>query len=348
MTGGPVKVLIVDDAPIVRNVLTKELSRDSRIEVVGAAEDAYQARDMIIERNPDVISLDLLMPRMDGLEFMEVLMKHWPMPIIVLSSIVDDHWDQAIRALELGAIEVFAKPNPEDPVAFKAMLARLTDTLVWAARIDMNEVLQKKKIQSKPSPLKSPSLARAADKIIAIGASTGGAEALRNIIPLLPPTTPGILIVQHMPEHFTHSFAQRLDQMSQIEVKEAEDGDEVYPGRALLAPGDHHMRLKNKNGKYVVDIVKGPLVSRHRPSVDVLMQSVADTAGAEGVGVMLTGMGNDGAKGMLSLRERGARTIAQSEETCVVFGMPREVLNNGGAETAVPLPDIASKLMSLV
>ena len=145
MTGGPVKVLIVDDAPIVRNVLTKELSRDARIEVVGAAEDAYQARDMIIERNPDVISLDLLMPRMDGLEFMEVLMKHWPMPIIVLSSIVDDHWDQALRALELGAIEVFAKPNPEDPVAFKAMLARLTDTLVWAARIDMNEVLQKKK-----------------------------------------------------------------------------------------------------------------------------------------------------------------------------------------------------------
>ena len=348
MRGGLVKVLIVDDAPIVRNVLTKELSRDSRIEVVGAAEDAYQARDMIIERNPDVISLDLLMPRMDGLEFMEVLMKHWPMPIIVLSSIVDDHWDQALRALELGAIEVFAKPNPEDPVAFKAMLARLTDTLAWAARIDMNEVLKKKKIQSKPSPLKSPSLARAADKIIAIGASTGGAEALRNIIPLFPPTTPGILIVQHMPEHFTHSFAQRLNQMSQIEVKEAENGDEVYPGRALLAPGDHHMRLKNKNGKYAVDIVKGPLVSRHRPSVDVMMRSVADTAGAEGVGVMLTGMGNDGAKGMLSMRERGARTIAQSEETCVVFGMPREVLNSGGAETAVPLPDIASKLMSLV
>ena len=151
-----------------------------------------------------------------------------------------------------------------------------------------------------------------------------------------------------MPEHFTHSFAQRLDQMSQIQVKEAEDGDEVYPGRALLAPGDHHMRLKNKNGKYVVDIVKGPLVSRHRPSVDVLMQSVADTAGTEGVGVMLTGMGNDGAKGMLSMREQGARTIAQSEETCVVFGMPREVLKNGGAETSVPLPDIASKLMSLV
>ena len=148
MTGGPVKVLIVDDAPIVRNVLTKELSRDSRIEVVGAAEDAYQARDMIIEKNPDVISLDLLMPRMGGLEFMEVLMKHWPMPIIVLSSIVDDHWDQALRALELGAIEVFAKPNPEDPVAFKAMLARLTDTLVWAARIEMNEVLQKKKIST--------------------------------------------------------------------------------------------------------------------------------------------------------------------------------------------------------
>ena len=348
MTSGPVNVLIVDDAPIVRNVLTKELSRDARIEVVGAAEDAYQARDMIIERNPDVISLDLLMPRMDGLEFMEVLMKHWPMPIIVLSSIIDDHWDQALRALELGAIEVFAKPNPEDPVAFKAMLARLTDTLVWAARIDMNEVLQKKKIQSKPSPLKSPSFARAADKIIAIGASTGGAEALRSIIPQLPPTTPGIVIVQHMPEHFTYSFAQRLDQMSQIEVKEAVDGDEVYPGRALLAPGDHHMRLKNKNGKYVVDIVKGPLVSRHRPSVDVLMQSVADTAGTEGVGVMLTGMGNDGAKGMLSMRKRGARTIAQSEETCVVFGMPREVLNNGGAETSVPLPDIASKLMSLV
>jgi two-component system chemotaxis response regulator CheB len=285
---------------------------------------------------------------MDGLEFMEVLMKHWPMPIIVLSSIVDDHWDQALRALELGAIEVFAKPNPEDPVAFKAMLARLTDTLVWAARIDMNEIMQKKKIQSKPSPLRSPSLARAADKIIAIGASTGGAEALRSIIPLLPLTMPGILIVQHMPEHFTHSFAHRLDQMSQIEVKEAEDGDEVYPGRALLAPGDHHMRLKNKNGKYVVDIVKGPLVSRHRPSVDVLMQSVAETAGAEGVGVMLTGMGNDGAKGMLSMRERGARTIAQSEGTCVVFGMPREVLNNGGAETAVPLPDITSKLISLV
>ena len=150
MTGGPVKVLIVDDAPIVRNVLTKELSRDARIEVVGAAEDAYQARDMIIERNPDVISLDLLMPRMDGLEFMEVLMKHWPMPIIVLSSIVDDHWDQALRALELGAIEVFAKPNPEDPVAFKAMLARLTDTLVWAARIDMNEVLQKKRSRANP------------------------------------------------------------------------------------------------------------------------------------------------------------------------------------------------------
>ena len=266
MTGGPVKVLIVDDAPIVRNVLTKELSRDSRIEVVGAAEDAYQARDMIIEKNPDVIYLDLLMPRMDGLEFMEVLMKHWPMPIIVLSASVDDHWDQALRALELGAIEVFAKPNPEDPVAFKAMLARLTDTLVWAARIDMNEVLQKKRIQSKPSPLKSPSLARAADKIIAIGASTGGAEALRNIIPLLPPTTPGILIVQHMPEHFTHSFAQRLDQMSQIEVKEAEDGDEVFPGRALLAPGDHHMRLKNKNGN---DLFKKPItVNSNKKSLE--------------------------------------------------------------------------------
>ena len=180
---------------------------------------------------------------------------------------------------------------------------------MWAAKIDMGDVMKEKKIHSKPSPLKAHSLDQAAEKVIAIGTSTGGAVALRYILQNLPPTTPGILIVQHMPEHLTHSFAKQLDQISQIEVREAADGEEVHPSRALLAPGNHQMRLKTKDGKYVVDVVKGPLVSRHRPPVDVLMQSVAEAAGAEGVGVMLTGMGNDGAKGMLAMREQGARAI---------------------------------------
>lgn len=346
MRSSRVRVLVVDDSATVRSLLTRELGRDSRLEVVGAAEDAYRARDMIVETKPDVITLDLAMPRMDGLEFIEILMKHWPIPIVVLSSIVEEQREKGVRALELGAVEVFAKPRADDPLGFKGLLSRLVETLLWAARVDVTGSHRPTTHQvDQVAPTVRSMLS---EKIIAIGASTGGTEALRTVLTPLPISAPGIVIVQHMPEHFTRSFAERLNHFAQIEVKEAEDGDEVFSGRALLAPGDHHLQLHKRGNRFVVSVSMGPLVSRHRPSVDVLFHSVAEAARAQAVGIILTGMGSDGAKGMLAMKNAGARTIAQSEETCVVFGMPREALANGGAEVAVPLTDIPAKLMTLI
>ncbi len=346
MNSQPVRVLIVDDSSLVRNVLTREFSQDERIEVVGAAEDAYHARDMIVEVNPDVITLDLEMPRMSGLEFISVLMKHWPVPIVVFSSVVEGRREMGVKALELGALDVFAKPRFDDPNGLKAVINRLADVVVRSAQVDVKSHRPGWSHATKQEPVRPTVSSMTSDKIIAIGASTGGTEAIRSVLAPLPVSIPGIVIVQHMPEHFTRSFAERLNQLSQIEVREACDGDEVYSGLALIAPGDYHMRLRKTGGRYTVEVKKGPLVTRHRPSVDVLFHSVAEAARGHAVGIILTGMGNDGAAGMLAMRKSGAHTFAQDEESCVVFGMPREALNNGGAQQAVPLKDIPAKLLS--
>jgi two-component system chemotaxis response regulator CheB len=340
----PARVLIVDDSAVIRSVLSREFSKDPRIEVVGAASDPYEARDLILQLKPDVLTLDLEMPRMDGLEFITVLMKHWPMPIVVFSSLLEGRREISMKALELGAIDVFPKPKADLTHGLQELMGRLIDVVVRASQVTVRPRENTESAPVRPSQL----LKTTTNKVIAIGASTGGTEAIREVLQRMPGSAPGIVIVQHMPEFFTKSFAERLNRLCEIEVREAEDGDEVRDGLALLAPGNFHMLLRRNGARYIVAIKQGPPVSRHRPSVDVLLQSVAESAGNNAVGVILTGMGADGAKGLLAMREAGARTLAQDEATSVVYGMPREALLNGGAEKALPLEKVTDGILALL
>lgn len=337
-----IRVLIIDDSAFVRKTLQEELAKYEDIEVVGTAGDPYIARDKIAELNPDVLTLDLEMPRMDGLTFLARLMKFHPLPVVVVSSLAPENSAAALKAFELGAVEVISKPGsqysvPSDP-------GRLARSLRAAAC---------SKITRLPDPANQPSLPpqsvfahlETTHKVVAIGASTGGTQAIEAVLHGLPATTPGTVIVQHMPEHFTKAFADRLGKVCAMEVREARDRDHVIPGVALVAPGNRHMVLQRSGSIYQVQIKDGPPVYHQRPSVDVLFHSVARNAGVNAVGVILTGMGADGAKGLLAMREQGARTIAQDEHTSVVFGMPKEAVRLGAAESVVPLDRVAKTIL---
>ncbi len=340
-----IRVLIVDDSALVRKVLTMELSKYGDIEVVGSAVDPYAARDKIVRLRPDVVTLDLEMPRMNGLAFLAKLMKYYPLPVVVVSSLTPMNSEAAIRALELGAVEVICKPGS----AYRT--PEISHQLIHAVRAAASAQITKQQETSETSAAGSvtyPSHFQATNNVLAIGASTGGTQAIESILRNLPPTSAGTLIVQHMPEQFTTSFARRLNEICPMEVREARDNDPVVPGVALVAPGNRHMLLQQSGARYLVRIKTGPAVNHHRPSVDVLFQSVARVAGSSAVGVLLTGMGADGAKGLLAMHEKGAHTLAQDEQTCVVFGMPREAIKLGAVDDVMAIQHIPRAIVSFL
>jgi two-component system chemotaxis response regulator CheB len=342
-----IRVLIVDDSAVVRKVFNNELSRERGIKVIGTAPDPYVARDKIVKLRPDVITLDIEMPRMDGITFLKKLMKYYPLPIIIVSSLTPKGGKMALEALASGALEVISKPSAAYSVG--DMSVQLADKIRAVARVNVKERLNS---VHRSDPVKPVTLSRAltasTNKIIAIGASTGGTEAIKTVLTPMPPNSPGIVIVQHMPAQFTTSFAERLDSLSEIHVKEAKDGDSVVNGQALLAPGNFHMLLKRSGARYYVQVKKGPLVHHQRPAADVLFRSVANYAGANAVGIILTGMGSDGAAGLLEMKKAGARTVAQDEKSCVVFGMPKEAIKLGAAEKVVSLGDITKTALKMI
>jgi two-component system chemotaxis response regulator CheB len=343
----PIRVLIVDDSAIVRKILTEALAGEPDLEVVGSAPDPYVARDKILALRPDVLTLDIEMPRMDGLTFLKKLMHFHPMPVVVISSLTQPSCRIAVEALEFGAVEVLAKPG--GPYSVGELRHSLASKIRAAAasRVRRPAPPEEHSVRGKTPPPASPLHSSIAnDTVIAIGASTGGTEAIATVLTKLPASVPAILIVQHIPPQFSRAFANRLNDICEFEVKEAEEGDAVRPGRALIAPGDYHMLLRSSAGRYWVSVKTGPRVCYQRPSVDVLFSSVADTAGNRAIGVLLTGMGADGSQGLLKMRRAGARTIAQDEASCVVFGMPREAILLGAAEQVMALPHIANGILT--
>lgn len=337
-----INVLVVDDSAVVRKILTQELSKFPDINVIGTAVDPYVAREKIVQLRPDVITLDLEMPRMDGLSFLAKLMKHFPMPVVVLSSLTRDKSEAALQALKLGAIEVLGKPGSS--FSTQNISQRLAEAIRVAAKANVTQRVLPANVTTS---LHSSGLTglQTTYQVVAIGASTGGTKALESVLAPLPVSFPGTVVVQHMPEHFTRTFAQHLNESSQITVREAEDGDSIVPGQALIAPGNRHMVIERSGGTYRVKLKDGPRVHYQRPAVDVLFQSVAEQAGKNVVGVILTGMGADGAKGMKDMHDSGAYNIAQNEESCVVFGMPKEAIKAGGVDEVVALNDIPNAMI---
>ena len=344
-----IKVLIVDDSAVVRSILNRELSRIPDIEVVGTAPDPYVAREKIVALKPDVITLDVEMPKMDGITFLEKLMHHFPLPVIILSSLTPKGCETALKALELGAVEVMHKPELDLSYKLQEMILLLVDKIRSAAATKYRfSYRSNKEPKLKPVVVNSSSMLKTTDKILVIGASTGGTEALRYVLPSLPASFPGILVAQHMPENFTNSFSKSLNSICQMEVREAKDNDTIHPGLVLIAPGNYHMLLRRSGARYYVQVKDGPLVCRQRPSVEVLFKSAAKYAGKNCIGLILTGMGNDGAEGMLELKAAGAHTIAQDEKSCVVFGMPKEAIKCGAAVEVVSLEHIPERLVRLL
>ena len=341
-----IRVLVVDDSAIVRQILTQGLSADPAIEVVATASNPYIARDKILQYKPDVLTLDVEMPRMNGVEFLRRLMPQYPMPVLMVSSLTERGKQITVEALEAGAVDFVTKPGSDVQRGLNAMLAELRVKVKIVAHANVSQWRNPEYRPTPHKPLQSRALAESTNKIIAIGASTGGTEAIRYILRELPADTPGIVIVQHMPPGFTKMFAERLDEQSAMEVKEAETGDRVLRGRVLVAPGDYHMRVTRSGGVYLVECKQAEKVCGHRPSVEVLFKSVASAAGSNGVGVILTGMGNDGAKGMVAMRQAGATTLAQDEPTSVVFGMPKVAYESGGTDTLLPIQHISGKILS--
>jgi two-component system, chemotaxis family, protein-glutamate methylesterase/glutaminase len=339
-------VLIVDDSAIVRRILTEALSGESDIQVVGTAPDPYVARDKILSLRPDVLTLDIEMPRMDGLTFLKKLMHFHPMPTIIISSLAQPSCAAALQALEFGAVDVLAKPG--GPYSVGELRHDLANKVRAAAAARIRHAdPPASSCETKPSPparLAAPALPPGT--VLAIGASTGGTEAIAKVLQCLPNSCPGIVVAQHIPAQFSRAFAKRLNSLCAMDVKEAEDGDTLRSGLALIAPGDFHMLLRDSGGRHYVSVKTGPRVCYQRPSVDVLFCSVAEVAGPDAVGVLLTGMGNDGAQGLLKMRQAGAHTIAQNEATCVVYGMPREAVQLGAAAEVLPLPAIAEAILA--
>jgi len=338
-----IKVLIVDDSAMVRKVLTRELSKAPEIEVVGTAPDPYIGRDKIVFLEPDVLLLDIEMPKMDGLTFLEKLMRYYPMPVIIVSSLAKEGCEVALRALELGAVEVMAKPGAAYTV--QDLSEQLIEKIKAASQIKRFERVLPKRESSATKPIVTKTFFKTTNKIVAIGASTGGAEAIKQVLIGLSVEIPPVLIVQHMPEHFTKAFAECLNSLCKFEVKEAEDGEIVSPDKVLIAPGNRHMVLKRSGAQYRVEVKNGPLVYHQRPSVEVLFTSVAQSVGPNAVGVILTGMGKDGATGLLEMKNAGAFTIAQDEESSIVYGMPKEAATIGAVHRIASLDQIAKILI---
>jgi len=353
-----IRVLIVDDSAVVRQTLSAILTTDPMIEVMGVASDPFFAAKKIQNEVPDVITLDIEMPRMDGLTFLRKIMAQHPIPVVVISSLTIKGTETALRALEYGAVEIITKPQMNTKLFIEESKIRLCDAVKAAAQAHIHRrshtsemIVQPKLSADAILPAanipKNASMIKTTEIVVAVGASTGGTDALLTFLKGLPPDCPGVVIVQHMPEIFTRSFANRLNELCTISVKEAEDGDTVIRGRALIAPGNHHMLLKRSGAKYYVEIKDGPLVNRHRPSVDVLFRSTARYAGANAIGIIMTGMGDDGARGLLEMKEAGAKTIAQDKESCVVFGMPQEAIKLGAADHITPLDNIANQMLRI-
>jgi two-component system, chemotaxis family, protein-glutamate methylesterase/glutaminase len=351
-----IKVLIVDDSAVVRQALEKTLSSDSAIEVVGLASDPYIAAKKMQQVEPDVITLDVEMPRMDGITFLQKLMAQHPIPVVLCSSLAGKGSETAIKALESGAVDIIHKPQLGTKQFLEESRILICDVVKAAAETKLNrkqtpakKVQPAKKLTADAMLPKSKSRAmvQTTEKIVVVGASTGGTEALRVFLEALPSDSPGMVIVQHMPENFTTAFANRLNSLCQVTVKEAADNDSVVRGRVLIAPGNRHAMLKRSGARYYVEVKEGPLVSRHRPSVDVLFRSASRYAGKNACGVIMTGMGDDGAKGLLEMKECGAVTIAQDEASCVVFGMPNEAIKLGAAGKVLPLSGIAGEVIRL-
>jgi two-component system, chemotaxis family, protein-glutamate methylesterase/glutaminase len=346
-----IRVLIVDDSALVRQTLEEILSSDPQIEVMATASDPFVAAERLREEVPDVITLDIEMPRMDGITFLQKLMVQHPIPVVICSSLAEERSESTLKALEYGAVEIIQKPKLGTKQFLEESRVHICDAVKAAAQARVKRFLEPRKIEPKRTAdaviakPKTKAMIETTEKIVVVGASTGGTEALRVFLEALPPDTPGIAIVQHMPENFTAAFARRLDGICRMSIKEAEDNDTLIRGRALIAPGNRHMLLKRSGARYFVEIKEGPLVSRHRPSVDVLFRSAARYAGRNCVGVIMTGMGDDGAKGMLEMKEAGAATIAQDEKSCVVFGMPNEAIKLGAVDRIVPLEKVAAEVL---
>lgn len=356
------KVLIVDDSALIRSVLKEIINSQSDMEVVGAAPDPYVARDMIKKYNPDVLTLDVEMPRMDGLDFLEKLMRLRPMPVVMVSTLTERGSDVTFRALELGAVDFITKPKLDISRGLQQYSDEITDKIRAAARAKIkklhaftqNQVRNPAEQQPplpNPSPVvqhQVPALGNAfmtTEKVILVGASTGGTEAIKDFLIELPPDCPGILITQHMPEAFTRSFANRLNNLCRITVKEAEHNERILPGHAYIAPGHSHLLIKKNGANYVTELSQAAPVNRHRPSVDVLFRSAAEIVGKNAIGIIMTGMGKDGAQGMLEMKHAGAFNFAQDEASCIVFGMPKEAIAVGAVDEIITIKDMAHAVM---
>jgi two-component system, chemotaxis family, protein-glutamate methylesterase/glutaminase len=349
MKNSKIKVLVIDDSALIRGVMKEIINRENDMECVGAAPDPLVAREMIKALNPDVLTLDVEMPRMDGLDFLERLMRLRPMPVLMISTLTEGGSDITFRALELGAVDFFYKPKLDIARGMEEYAIEITDKIRAAAQARVRKTLIAPSMQEKFSAdAILPSAAgrfSSTEKLIVIGASTGGTEAIKEVLTNLPADAPGVLVAQHMPEHFTKSFADRLNSLCKISVKEAEHNERILPGYAYIAPGHSHLLLKRSGARYIVELNQGPLVNRHRPSVDVLFRSAANVAGANALGIILTGMGKDGVQGLLEMKQAGSHTIAQDEASCVVFGMPKEAIAAGGVREVLPLQSIAHRTM---
>jgi two-component system chemotaxis response regulator CheB len=345
---GKIKILIIDDSALVREALKEVFSTDSELEVIGMANDPYEAAKMLRTAVPDVITLDLQMPRMDGLTFLRKLMQQHPIPVVVISSLTQKGKESAMKALEYGAAEVVTKPKINSSSDFASSSEKLCHTVKAASKAKLSILKSSPTVKRSQDLDDLPKHRVIRDTIIAMGASTGGTEAIKTVLQTMPSNGPGIVIVQHMPAGFTHQFAMRLDRECPVSVKEAEDGDKVEPGKVLIAPGNMHMYLRKSAGQYFVSVKHGDPVNRHMPSVDELFFSVAKIAGKKALGVLMTGMGKDGAKGLLEMKKNGARTIAQDEKSSVVFGMPREAIHIGGADFVDSLSDITPRLVKIL
>lgn len=348
-----VRVLIVDDSSVVRQTMSEILSSDPDIEIMGTAADPLIAAERLKDEVPDVITLDVEMPRMDGLTFLKKIMTQHPIPVVMCSSLTAGGSETAMKAFEYGAVDIIEKPKVGAKQFFEESKVRLCDAVRAAALARISKLRERSSLAvpklTADAVIEKPlsrSMIQTTEKVVVVGASTGGTEALRIFLECMPPDAPGIVIVQHMPEKFTEAFAKRIDGLCRISVKEACNDDSVIRGRALIAPGNRHMLLKRSGARYYVEIKDGPLVCRHRPSVDVLFRSAARYAGKNAVGVIMTGMGDDGAKGMLEMKEAGAFNIAQDEESCVVFGMPKKAIELGAVDKVLALDRIPETVLA--
>ncbi len=346
----PIKVLIVDDSALIRALLKEIIQQDPELQLVGQAPDAYVARDLIKQLDPDVITLDIEMPRMDGLTFLEKLMNARPTPVVMISSLTESGSEATFRAMELGAVDFVAKPKLGIREGMEAYADDIRDKIKAASRARLHKprAAVKPPDSSDKAPREGRSPIVGTEKIIAIGASTGGTEAMKDVLIDLPADSPGIVITQHMPPGFTRTFAERLNRLSRLHVVEAKGGERILPGHAFVAPGDHHLLVERSGANYVTRLSDGPQVHRHRPAVDPMFESVAQCAGRNVIAALLTGMGKDGAIGLKAIRDAGGYTVAQDEASCVVYGMPREAVLLGGAEEVLSLEQIAEALMQQV